>query len=214
MGYTTDFSGEFRLRGKRENFEKAQELINGLADTRRMERDLSRVSEYLDKPVEEYGVDGEFFYPTSRWPWWECCGQGNDPSITSNIHFNTPPADQPSLWLSWRIENDEDSFWLEWDGSEKFYRYDEWLRYLYNKILKPNGIWLEGEVDWQGENDDDRGFIEFNRYQMKVGYFNVENDHYSTSMRIDVFDLDTFEKIQDEENNKKVILKKDKKIKI
>jgi hypothetical protein len=54
---------------------------------------------------------------------------------------------------------------IEWDGGEKFYNYTEWLVYLINKILKPNGYVLNGVVQWQGEEVGDVGeiFVEDNK---------------------------------------------------
>ena len=64
---------------------------------------------------------------------------------------------QPSLWCQWIPT--EDNMGIEWDGGEKFYCYDEWLTYIIDNFLKPWGITLSGEVEYQGEDNDDRGKI-------------------------------------------------------
>jgi len=46
-----------------------------------------------------------------------------------------------------------------WDSGEKFYEYVDWIKYLIDKILKPRGYVVNGLVDWQGEEFDDRGKI-------------------------------------------------------
>jgi predicted phosphohydrolase len=48
---------------------------------------------------------------------------------------------------------------IEWDGGEKFYNYTEWLVYLINKVLAPNGYVLNGVVEWSGEETGDVGEI-------------------------------------------------------
>lgn len=46
---------------------------------------------------------------------------------------------------------------LIWNGMEKFYNYEEWLRYLIEHFFDPWGYVLNGSVDWQGEDSDDKG---------------------------------------------------------
>lgn len=42
---------------------------------------------------------------------------------------------------------------------EKFYKYVEWIKYLIDKILKPRGYIVDGEVHWRGEEFRDIGNI-------------------------------------------------------
>lgn len=65
--------------------------------------------------------------------------------------------DVPGFWCQWIPT--EDGWGLEWDGNEKFYNYVEWLHHLINKFFNPWGIKLNGEIEWQGEENDDRGKI-------------------------------------------------------
>ena len=48
---------------------------------------------------------------------------------------------------------------IQWSGAEKFYDYVEWLQYLIDNFLKPWGYVLNGEVNWQGEREEDIGTI-------------------------------------------------------
>ena len=41
----------------------------------------------------------------------------------------------------------------------KAYEYEEWLKYIIDKVLAPKGYVLNGEVEWYGEEPDDRGKI-------------------------------------------------------
>lgn len=137
MGYTTDFSGRFEL--DKPLAPKMKKFLTMFNETRRMKRNVD----------EAFGYDGEFFvFGTGSY------GQDNDSTI---VDFNQQPSTQPSLWCQW-VPN-EDGTAIEWDGGEKFYAYSEWLFYLINKILAPNGYTLNGTVIWQGEETGDVGKI-------------------------------------------------------
>jgi hypothetical protein len=137
MGYTTDFSGRFEL--DKPLAPKMKKFLTLLNETRRMKRNVD----------EAFGIEGEFFvFGTGSY------GQDHDNSI---VDFNQQPSTQPSLWCQW-VPN-EDGTAIEWDGGEKFYAYSEWLFYIINKVLAPNGYTLNGTVVWQGEETGDVGKI-------------------------------------------------------
>lgn len=137
MGYSTYFDGQFVLNKKLDS-ETYQFLVK-LSETRRMARNLP----------EEYGVEGEFYVDGGGW-----AGQDNENNV---IHYNDPPKTQPGLWCKWCPT--EDGLGIEWNGREKFYNYVEWLQYLIEKVLKPRGYILRGDVYWQGETCYDAGCI-------------------------------------------------------
>ena len=137
MGYTTDFSGRFEL--DKPLAPKMKKFLTLLNETRRMKRNVD----------EAFGIDGEFFvFGTGSY------GQDQDNTI---VDYNQQPSTQPSLWCQWTPS--EDGTAIEWDGGEKFYAYSEWLFYIINKILAPNGYTLNGTVVWQGEETGDVGKI-------------------------------------------------------
>jgi len=142
MGYNTDFYGCFKLNKKLDK--DTMEFLNKFHNTRRMKRDMSKL--FPNEDIEKFGVDGEFFVDGTG-----DFGQGNDVSI---VNYNEPPSTQPSLWCQW-IPTD-DGMSIEWDGGEKAYEMDKWITYLIDKILKPRGYVLNGEVSAQGEEFDDR----------------------------------------------------------
>ncbi len=149
MGYTTEFDGSFNLEFTDETKrEKVTNLVNGLASTRRIGRDLSKTDKSLEHPIEYYGVEGEFYYGDDT----SSFGQDNDGSI---LNYNKAPSTQPGLWLQWIIEDNS----LFWDSGEKFYNYVPWLDYLVEKIFKPNGVIVSGTVEWRGEEWSDNGEI-------------------------------------------------------
>jgi hypothetical protein len=141
MGYSTDFFGVFNVTPKLK--QEDNEFLTKLAQTRRMKRDVTKL------PPGYWGVEGEFYVDGEG-----DYGQTKDASV---IDYNTPPSTQPGLWLQWIPSDDGET--IQWDGGEKFYNYVEWLEYLIEMILSPRGYVLNGEVEWQGEETDDRGKI-------------------------------------------------------
>mgnify|MGYP003343369521 CR=1 FL=1 len=159
MGYTTDFTGEFKT--SRPLTDEEVHYINNFADRRRMKRDVNKLLDLFKgehgrlgvpvtaTPQEIYGVDGEFFVGGGGF-----AGQDSDESI---LEYNAPPATQPGLWCQWELNDDGTE--LRWDGGEKFYNYIEWLEYLIVHFFKPWKIKLNGEIYWVGEDSSDRGYI-------------------------------------------------------
>jgi hypothetical protein len=137
MGYNTTFTGKFVLDRKLDG--ETYTFLKKLAETRRMAR--------LVGP--EYGIEGEFYFKGKGF-----MGQEEDSTI---IDCNRPPSTQPSLWCQWVPT--EDRLGIEWDGNEKFYEYVAWIQYIIDKILAPKGYVLNGNVHFQGENEDDFGII-------------------------------------------------------
>ena len=150
MGYTTEFSGSFKLDRKL-NPEHA-EYLRTFAHTRRMARNVNRAEELPDPkrwaaglPI---GAQGGYFVGGFLKSVTE------DASVTD---FNKPPAMQPGLWCQWTVGDDDQT--IKWDGGEKFYYYVEWLRYLIQHFIGFWGYKLNGEVSWEGERSGDMGQI-------------------------------------------------------
>lgn len=194
MGYTTDFTGSFKL--SRPTTEKEFHYITKFSDTRRMKRDVKKLMEMYNgkfghptRPDNPYGNDGEFFVGGGGH-----AGQHHDDSI---IDYNTPPGQlgfgsgvefserwvenqdrvykglsQPSLWCQWTLTDNET---LEWDGGEKFYHYVEWLKYLINNFFEEWGIKLNGVVFWEGEDSNDKGKIVVENNKVRI--FEVETNY-------------------------------------
>ena len=149
MGYTTDFSGEFKL-DKPLTDEQAI-YVNKFADTRRMKRDVEKLKELFKGEHGlngNYGTEGEFFVGGAGF-----AGQDSDDSITD---YNHAPSTQPGLWCQWNVENNDT---IVWDGSEKFYNYIEWIQYYITNFFETWGYKLNGEVLWRGESREDIGKI-------------------------------------------------------
>lgn len=185
MGYTTNFSGAFKLDKPLTEAQAA--YINRFSGSRRMKRQASIAATFPD-PLREavglpIGTEGEFYvgsdeldkqplqpgdpripnakdYQGNRaWMLKEAmgatfAGQRHDASV---IDYNHPPITQPGLWCQWVVGKDNQT--IEWDGSEKFYAYIQWLRYIIANFLQRWNYVLNGEVEWQGEESADFGKI-------------------------------------------------------
>jgi hypothetical protein len=152
LGYTTEFTGAFRL--DRPLTEEQAAYLRQFATTRRMVRHEAIVAGMPD-PVREAvrlppGPEGAYFVGGAGF-----MGQEADASV---VNEGTPPSGQPGLWCQWTPTPDRAG--LAWDGGEKFYFYAEWLEYLIEHFLAPWGYRLDGTVMWVGEEPGDEGVIE------------------------------------------------------
>lgn len=121
--------------------------------TRRMKRD-AKLAATLPDPIREavdlrVGAEGAYFVGGSGF-----MGQDDDASVKDH---NKPPRGQPGLWCQWTPTADATG--IEWDQGEKFYEYIKWLEYLVKHFLAPWNYIVNGEVKWQGEEDDDFGTL-------------------------------------------------------
>ena len=147
MGYTTDFDGNFKFNKPLDK--GTLDILTGLATTRRMRRDMTKLFPNNAEKAARFGIEGEFYIPK-----YDEDGHTHDSSV---IDHNMPPKTQPSLRCQWAPN--EDGTELAWDGGEKFYNYIEWLEYIVERILKPRGYSITGLVIWRGEEVDDIGTI-------------------------------------------------------
>lgn len=63
----------------------------------------------------------------------------------------------PGKWCDWKVTSDGSR--LEWGEGEKFYNYIEWLQYLITNYFIPWGCILNGQIYWDGEENNDLGQI-------------------------------------------------------
>jgi hypothetical protein len=91
----------------------------------------------------------------------------SDDAISMGSGYNTPPAGQPGLWCQW-VPTPCGNY-IEWDGNEKFYNADDWMKYLIEHFLMPGAKaelgflqknhTLNGKIEAQGEDPDDRWLL-------------------------------------------------------
>lgn len=152
MGYSTDFEGSFNVSPAMDG--EMVEYLDRFASVRHMRRDNEVIMELFPDWQDlcaggELGVEGEYFVGGDGF-----AGQDRDDSI---LDYNYPPSTQPGLWCQWVPTADGCA--IEWDQGEKFYEYVDWLKYLIDNFLAPNGYTVNGEVEWYGEDRDDIGKI-------------------------------------------------------
>jgi len=188
MGYTTDFQGQLNfdrvLTNEEVNYIKKfndsrrmKRDVSKLYDIYKGEGG----NPFLPKE-QTYGNEGEYFVGDAGQVSF-LVGNSKDDSI---IDFNQSPGNvvkgkdedfgtywsrhtkqiqdglcQPGFWCQWTVEQQFEGgeFVLVWDGSEKFYNYVEWLKYLINHFFEKWGVKLNGEITWEGEDSEDMGKI-------------------------------------------------------
>lgn len=166
MGYETGFEGRFDLD---KPLEIAQaEYLFQLSQTRRMKR-IAKIAEKDPDPVRKavglpIGDEAAYFVGGTGFK-----GQDRDHSIAD---YNEPPSVQPSLWLHWSPTEDREG--IAWDNGSTFYNYIEWLEYIVEHFLEPWGYTLSGRVDWQGEDEEDKGFIQVIANKVYVNATDIE----------------------------------------
>lgn len=182
MGYTTEFSGKFSI--DRPVTDELANYVNRFSSVRHMKRDVEKLKKiYPDWDELCYkgniGTQGEYFAVKSK-----NFGQDYTEDI---LDYNTPPETQPGLWCQWIIPEDDHAA-IEWDGGEKFYNYEEWLKYLINHFLASEGYTVNGNVSFQGEDPDDFGMITVKDNEVKV--INGEQHFYGKEKDLGTFSDD------------------------
>lgn len=161
MGYTTEFTGEFEFNKEVPMYVK--DYINRFCRTRHMRRNVDELKQMYPDWKDRcwlgfLGLEGEYFLD-------EDYDYQENPSV---LDINRPPQTQPGLWCQWIIT--EDRKHLAWDGGEKFYEYIEWLQYMIDNFFTPSGFFLNGSVEWQGEDPGDTGTIVLKNNNMHIEY--------------------------------------------
>jgi hypothetical protein len=162
MGFDTDMEGSFFTITPKITDQKILDLLSGLS-TRRMKRDPQKIATKmnisLNESIEKYGEEGEFYFDDADY---------GDSTI---IDYNEPPKTQCGLWMNWIY--DKDSNVLKWNGVEKSYNNEEWLKYLIKYVFEPNGYKLNGSYKMRSPYEEGTIIV-------KDNVFSIENhiDYY------------------------------------
>jgi len=195
MGYTTDFTGQWTVSPALT--EPHRLYLTQFAETRRMGRDEAK-AELLPDPLRlavglPIGFEGAYYVGTAE----RISSQAKDDSVINGNNPPGSPdtaafyakrdvaghnwyetyltakekaldlgVAQPGLWCQW-VPNEAGTA-IVWDEGEKFYEYTAWIEYLIAHFLGPWGYRLDGEVYWQGEENDDRGLIAIVDNEVKI----------------------------------------------
>lgn len=184
MGYTTDFTGQFLL--DRALTEDQRRYLAKFNDTRRMKRNSAKAGQVHDPlrlavglPIGQdggYHVGGEHHLYIGDdiidhnvpAPGQLVCNllAGNMREIyDANQALILTGGCQPGLWCQWTPNADGTA--IVWDQAEKFYHYIPWIKYLIAHFLAPWGLMLNGSVQWEGENPNDKGTITITDNEVK-----------------------------------------------
>ena len=173
MGYTTYFKGG--LTPNKPLDDDLKNYINHFCNIRHMKRDVDLIKK-LDPEWEKHcyngslGSEGQYYLPLDKYiendvkksVFDEVDKEGYIKNFMGQVHdlsvvgYNIPADGVPGLWCSWTINEYNE---IVWNGAEKFYSYIEWLKYLFEHFLTPNGILYSGNIKWIGESSDDEGTI-------------------------------------------------------
>ena len=80
------------------------------------------------------------------------------------------PSDGGKTW-TYKLRSGlkyQDGTAITWNGAEKFYEYDKWIRYLIASFLEPWGYTVNGDVRWAGEERGDVGVISVRRNNVRI----------------------------------------------
>lgn len=103
-------------------------------------------------------------------------------------------------------EGELPSYIIEWDGSEKFYNYIQWLDFIIDHILRPHNHVLNGKVSWQGDAHDDQGIIHVINNIISITYqLDEEDEDADDGDNVDVVegDDDQWEDVDEQEGDGK-----------
>lgn len=169
MGYETFFGGELEFdKPLGSTFEK---FLKSFCAIRHMKRDVQELKK-LDPKWRDHSFHGEIG-PYGEWyvGYEAAGGHTYYAGDTSVIDYNSCES-LPGLWCDWEICKGANKYYLRpVDG--KNYEYLEWLHYLIENFIAPSGYKLTGEIEWSGEEDDDRGIIHVKDNEMSVSYAEI-----------------------------------------
>lgn len=150
MGYTTEFYGAIDIEPK--VTDEFRDRFNSFTNDRHMTLSYSTIEKYDENP-DSHTVDGKPV-ACSCWNWYFV---PTDDCKEINYHDAVDydcPQDLPDVYCDWTITDDSE---LVWNGNEKSYYMYAWLDILIDRVFKPKGYTLNGEVEFQGEEPDDEG---------------------------------------------------------
>lgn len=77
--------------------------------------------------------------------------------------------DNPDTWCLWQTDGK-----VLYSSSGNAYDFEEWLRIIVEEIIVPRGYVLNGEVEWIGDDPDDRGKVVIKDNEIKYKLARIE----------------------------------------
>lgn len=152
MGYSIVLDGKIKISPKLKDNDK--EFLDKFFQIRHMKRDMTKLKDISEDLIKECGKDGCFYLKD-----YDDIKEMTDDKTIININDS---GDMPSLWCDLEIVEENGESFVQWNGSEKTYGVNVengWFTWLIDNFFKPCGYVLNGEMTWQGEEDDDTGTI-------------------------------------------------------
>ena len=163
MGYSTDFNGEIKISPKLKANDK--EFLDKFFQIRHMKRDMSKLKGISKNAIKQLGKHGCFYLMD-----YDNFNEMFDDKTIINVNNS---GDMPSTYCNLEIVEDNGESFVQWNGSEKTYGVNEengWFTWLIDNFFKPNGYVLNGEMTWQGEEDDDIGTIKIENNNVSLNF--------------------------------------------
>ena len=158
MGYTIEYIGRFELN--KPLTEEHAKFLQDFAKTRHYHRVWSREEENGRWFVDPEGSmkpnfkDKEYLDMLHARTYDHEKRKAFELEKYGCIDFNEVNPGMPSFYCQWIPTEDRKG--IEWDGGEKFYNAEKWLRYIIENYLKPWGYVVNGTVEFEhGEPEYD-----------------------------------------------------------
>ena len=148
MGYTTRFKGHFTLEPALTPDQR--DIVRAITKTRHAPSEPGFELKYA---LPDRGNDVTRLHPDTEFRLAKKTTRrgtyGGDTGCYEGAY--------PSIWCDWTAS--EDGRRLEWNGGEKFYEYEGWLRHLITNAFEPWGVRVSGWVDFAGDDPKDTGVL-------------------------------------------------------
>lgn len=178
MGYTTWFEGG--LTPNKPFKKEFVNYINDFSEKRHEPRDVEIIKR-SDPDWAKHCLDGNLG-PYGMYYVGDFDEGVIDHSFNKGIidHSLAKSYTCPGYWCDWVIN--KNTGMVEWNDSEKFYNYIEWLKFLVDNFFEPAGYKLNREIFWEGEEREDNGVIvvkdnNIYTYNGTTVYFNYDKDN-------------------------------------
>ena len=158
MGYGTWFTGHLNLEKKLSSHHLA--YLQAFSETQHVQWNADLLQDEPDPLREAVGLPlgengcyftGRSFKEHYSYPPWQYEGTETDPAYLGAVC-----PGKPDHYCAWMPDEDGAKLVI---ASDKPYGYLTWLRYLIEHFFLPWGYSLNGEMTWQGEEEDDTEMI-------------------------------------------------------
>ena len=183
MGYTIEYTGRFELN--KPLTEEHANFLQDFAETRHYNRVWSHEEEdgrwFVDPEgnMEPNFNDKEYQAVLYARPYDHEKRKAFELEKYGCIDLNEVNPGMPSFYCQWIPTEDREG--IEWDGGEKFYNAEKWLRYIIENYLKPWGYVVNGTVEFkygEPEYNSNTGALHVSNNKVFVEEYEEDLDNY------------------------------------